>query len=160
MLESMFGDGPDVDPEEVDMEAMKEMLAEAEKAEKEAATEKGVMSGTAKRVVVTSLPIAPKHSIDIELIPELVTVLEWSACKNKKVDKLYYKCKICEHESQNHASMLTHTRRCLEIFLICGICNKSYRSVDYIKNYIEKDHKLKVMLGLLLWQLSSYTLTG
>ena len=97
MLESMFGDGPEVDPKELDTEAMKEMWAEVEKAKKEAATQEGASSGIGKRVVVTNLPITPEHGIDIELIPEIVIVREWSAHKNKKVVKLYYKCKICEH---------------------------------------------------------------
>ena len=48
VLESMFGDGPEVDPEELDTEAVKEMQAEAEKAEKEAAKQVEMSSRTGK----------------------------------------------------------------------------------------------------------------
>ena len=41
MLESMFGDGPEVDPEELDLEVVKEMQVEAHKAEEEAAKKAG-----------------------------------------------------------------------------------------------------------------------
>ena len=140
MLESMFGDGPKVDPEDLDTKGVKEIQAEAEKAEKEAAEQVGVSPGTGKNVIVTSLSITPKHGINIELIPELVTVRKWSVSKNKKVDKLYYKYKICELESQNCGSMLTHTRKCLKILLVCGVCNKPYQSLNYIENHIEKVH--------------------
>ena len=36
--------------------------------------------------------------------------------------------------------MLTHTRRCMKIFLVCGICNKSYLSVSGIAEHAEMHH--------------------
>ena len=61
----MFGDGPEVDPEELDSEAIKEMWAEAHKAEE-----------TDKTIMVSKLPIVPEFGIDPDYLPELVTIRE------------------------------------------------------------------------------------
>ena len=73
MLESMFGDWPDGDPEELDSEVIKEMWAEARKAE-EAAKKEGRPAVTDKTIMVSRLPIAPEFGIDPDYLPELVTV--------------------------------------------------------------------------------------
>ena len=36
--------------------------------------------------------------------------------------------------------MMTHTRRCLNIKLICGGCGKEYDSSDVIEKHINKVH--------------------
>ena len=91
--------------------------------------------------MVSRLPIAPEFGIDPDYLPELVTICKWSKSKNKKVNKLYYQCKVCQHEAQNRASMLTHTRRCLKIFLQCKLCGKLYQGVGGLEEHIEKFHE-------------------
>ena len=132
----MFGERPEVKPEELDSEAIKEMQSDACKAEEEAAKKKGRPVVTDKTIMVLRLPIAPEFGTDPNYLPELVTVREWSKSKNKKVNKLYYQCKVCQHEAQNRASMLTQTRRCLKIFLQCKICGKLYQGVGYLDEHI------------------------
>ena len=74
MLESMFGDGPEVDPKELDSEAIKEMWAEAHKAEEEATKKEGRPLVTDKTIMVSKLPIAPEFGINPDYLPELVTI--------------------------------------------------------------------------------------
>ena len=93
------------------------MWAEAHKAEEEAAKKKGRHVVADKTIVISKLLIAPEFGIDLDYLPDLANICEWSKSKGKKVDKLYYQCKVCQHEAQNRASMLTHTRKCLKIFL-------------------------------------------
>ena len=40
--------------------------------------------------------------------------------------------------------MLMHTRKCMKIFLVCGICNKSYFSISGIAKHAEKHHDNKL----------------
>ena len=114
------------------------MWAEPHKAEEEVAKKEGRPSVTDKTIMVSKLPIAPEFGIDPDYLPELVTIREWSKSKKKKVNKLYYQCKICQHEAQNRASMLTHTRRCLRIFLQCKLCGKLYQGVGSLEEHIKK----------------------
>ena len=90
MLESMFRDGPKIDPEELDTEMVKETHAEAQKAEEEAAKKEGTEPATNKSLIITKLPLVPKHGIDSDYWSNLVTVTECNHKKNKKVEKLYY----------------------------------------------------------------------
>ena len=116
------------------------MPAEALQAKADVAHKQGKPSAFNKCLVITKLPLVPKYGIDPDFWLELVQVREWRSRKQDKVDKLYYQCHICKHESQNRASMFTHTRRCMKIFLICGICNKSYFSVSGITEHAERHH--------------------
>ena len=141
MLEAMFGDGPEIDPEELDSDAMKKMGDEACKAKEEAAQKEGGLAVADKTIMVSKLPIAAEFGIDLDFLLDLVNVCEWSKSKGKKVDKIYYQCKLCQHESQNRASMLTHTRKCMKIFLQCKICGKLYQGVEYLEGHIEKVHE-------------------
>ena len=70
----MFGDGPEVDPKELDSEAIKEMWAEAHKAEEEAAKKDGRPSVTDKTILVSKLPIAPEFGINPNYLCELVII--------------------------------------------------------------------------------------
>ena len=117
MLEAMFSDRPETDPEKLDSDAIKEMQVEAHKAEEEVAGREERPVVADRTIVVFKLPIAPEFGIEPEFLPDLVNIHEWSKGKGKKVDKLYYQCKVWQHESQNRASMLTHTQKCLKIFL-------------------------------------------
>ena len=116
------------------------MPAEALQAKADVAHKQGKLSAFNKSLVITKLPLVPEYGIDPDFWLELVQVREWCSRKQDKVDKLYYQCHICKHESQNRASMFTHTRRCMEILLICGICNKSYFSVNGIAKHAERHH--------------------
>ena len=140
MLEAMFGDGPKIDIKDLDTETVQEMQTEAQKAEADVAKKKGKLSAFNKSLVITKLPLVPEYGIDPDYWQELVQVREWCDKKQDKVDKLYYQCHIYKHESQNRASMLTHTRRCMKIFLVHGICNKSYLSISSIAKHAEKHH--------------------
>ena len=124
MLEAMFGDGPEINIEDLDTKTFQEMQAKAQQAKSDVAKKQGKPSAFNKSLVITRLPLVPEYGIDLYFWPELVQVREWCNKKQDKVDKLYYQCHICKHGSQNRAIMLTHTRRCMKIFLVCGICKK------------------------------------
>ena len=101
MLESMFGDGPEVDLKDLDKDTVQKMHAKAHKA-KEAATKRaGKESVSNKSLIITKLPLAPKHGINPDYWPRLVMVREWCNKNKEKMDKLYYQCQVCKHESQN-----------------------------------------------------------
>ena len=140
ILELMFGDGPEVDLEDLDTDTVQKMHVEAHKAKEAAAQGVGKESVSHKSLIIIKLPLAPEHGIDPDYWPGLVMVREWCNKKKEKVDKLYYQCQVCKHELQNRASMLTHTRMCLKIFLVCGICGKSYLSISSIEEHAEKIH--------------------
>ena len=129
MLEAMFGERPEIDPKELNSDTIKKMWDKARKAKEEAAEKEGRPAVTDKTVMVSKLPIGPELGINPDFLPDLVNVHEWSKSKGKgkKVDKIYYQYTVCQHESQNRASMLTHTRKCLRIFLQCKICGKLYQ---------------------------------
>ena len=108
MLEAMFGDSPKIDIK--DTETVQEMWAKAQKAKADVAQKQGKPSAFNKSLIITKLPLVPKYGINSDYWPELVQVREWCDKKQDKVDKLYYQCHICKHESQNRASMLTHQK--------------------------------------------------
>ena len=93
------------------------------------------------RVYVTSLPVPLEFGIPSQNLPETESIKERSS-KNpaKKVTKFYYTCRLCLHSSQNKVSMMTHTRRCLNIKLVCVVCNKAYDSSEYIDKHINDVH--------------------
>ena len=138
MLEAMFVDGPEINIEDLDTETVQEMQAKAQQAEADVAKKQGKLSAFNKSLVITKLSLVPKYEIDPDFWLELVQFREWCNKKQDKIDKLFYQCPICKHELQNRASMLTHTRWCMKIFLVCGICNKSYFSVSGIAEHAEK----------------------
>ena len=140
MLESMFGDGPEVDLEDLDTDAVRKMREEAEQAEVATAKKVGKETISNKNLVITKLPLTPEYGIHPNYIPELVSVREWCNKKKEKVDKFYYRCHVCQHEAQNRSSMLTHTRRCLKIFLVCGACGKNFLSVSGLEEQAGKVH--------------------
>ena len=142
MLESMFGDGEDIEIEDLDSDDIQKLRAEADKVEEEAMKKQGRFSAFNKTIIVKSLPLTPEFGIDDDYWPELIPVREWDDKKKEKVDKLYYHCRIChKHESQNRASMLTHTRHCMKIFLVCGACDKSYLSVKGLADHVTSAHE-------------------
>ena len=145
LLETMFGemDIEDIDLSEMEMETTRDLCKEAEVAEAAStAVETGATSkDKTMRVYVTSLPVSLEFGIPSQNLPETESIKERSS-KNpaKKVTKFYYTCRLCPHSLQNKASMMTHTRRCLNIKLVCVVCNKAYDSSEYIEKHINDDH--------------------
>ena len=141
----MFGDMDidDIDLSELETETTRNLCKEAETAEvASSALETGAISkDKIRRVFVTSLPVPLEFRIPPQSLPEMESVKERSV-KNpaKKVTRFYYICCLCPHSLQNKASMMTHTRRCLNIKLICAICSKAYDSSEYIKKHINDAH--------------------
>ena len=145
LLETKFGDMDmdDIDLSKLEAETTRNLHKEAEMAEAAStAIETGVISkDKITRVYVTSLPVPPEFGIPPQSLPEMENVKERSV-KNpaKKVMRFYYICRHCPHSSQNKASMMTHTRRCLNIKLVCAICSKAYDSSEYIEKHINDAH--------------------
>ena len=145
LLETMFGDMDidDIDLSEMETETTRDLHKEAE-AEEAASTaiEPGVTSkDKITRVYVTSLPVPLEFRIPPQNLPETESVKRRSV-KNpaKKVTRFYYTCRLCPHSSQNKASMMTHTRRCLNIKFVCAVCSKAYDSSEYIEKHINDVH--------------------
>ena len=145
LLEIMFGemDIEDIDLSEMETETTRDLCKEAEVAETAStAVETGATSkDKTTRVYVTSLPVPLEFGIPSKNLPETESIKERSS-KNpaKKVTKFYYTCHLCPHSSQNKVSMMTHTRRCLNIKLVCVVCNKAYDSSEYIEKHINDVH--------------------
>ena len=139
LLETMFGDMDidDIDLSKMETETTRGLRKEAKVAEAAStAIETGATSkDKITRVYVTSLPVPLEFRIPPQNLPETESVKERSV-KNpaKKVIRFYYTCHLCPHSSQNKVSMMTHTRRCLNIKLVCAICSKAYDSSEYIEN--------------------------
>ena len=131
LMETMFGDLDieDIDISELESGATKELHKEAEAAETSSKTMEVGTIPKVTRVPITSLPVPHKFGIPSESLPKTENVKERSVENPaKKITKFYYACRFCPHSSQNKASMMTHTRRCLNIKLVCVICNKEYDS--------------------------------
>ena len=145
LLETMFGDMDmdDIDISELEAETTQNLCKEAEMAEAASmVTETGAISkDKVTRVYITSLLVPPEFRIPPQSLPEMENVKERSV-KNpaKKVTRFYYICRFCPHSSQNKASMMTHTQRCLNIKLVCAICSKAYDSSKYIEKHINEAH--------------------
>ena len=92
-------------------------------------------------VIISSVPIPVEFGIPIESLPKTKNIKEVST-KNlaKKVTHFNYNCRVCSQISQNKPSIMTHTRRCLKIKLVCNICKKDYESADYAEKHINEAH--------------------
>ena len=145
LLETMFGDMDmdDIDLFELEAETTQNLHKEAETAEaaSTAIETRAISKDKITRVYVTSLPVPPEFGIPSQSLPEMENAKERSV-KNpaKKVMRFYYICHLCPHSSQNKASMMTHTQRCLNIKLVCAICSKAYDSSEYIEKHINDAH--------------------
>ena len=133
LLEMMFGDLDieDIDISELETKATKGLCKEAEMAETASVVAEtgAIPKDKITRVCITSLPVPHEFGIPPDSLPKTENVKERST-KNpaKKVTKFYYACHFCPHSSQNKSSMMMHTRRCMNIKLMCVICNKAYDS--------------------------------
>ena len=145
LLETMYGDMDidDIDLSELEMETTQSLRKEAKMAEAASTAVKtgAISKDEITRVYVISLPVPPEFGIPPQSLPEMESVKKRSV-KNpaKKVTRFYYICCLCPHSSQNKVSMMTHTRRCLNIKLVCAICSKAYDSSEYIEKHINEAH--------------------
>ena len=142
----MFGDldPEDVDPEQLETETTKALRQQATEAEEAAiAAEHGPLpSDKITRIAITSVPIPIEFGIPEASLPETENIkVPSTKYPAKKVTHFYYSCQICSHSSQNKSSMMTHTRRCLHMKLVCNICNKEYESAKGTENHINEAHK-------------------
>ena len=133
-----------MDPEELETSTLKVLHHAATKA-KEASVSKehgDIPSDNITHVIVRTTPVPIEFGIPELSLPESENVKVPSmANPAKKVSRFYYNCKHCNKSSQNKASMMTHTRRCINIKLICGGSAKEYDSADYIEKHLNETHK-------------------
>ena len=145
LLEDMFGnlDLEDLDPEELETTATKNLSQAVAQAEEASVSKEHdpipVDEVTCIEVRTTLVPIElwiPEISV-----PELENVKIPSVANlAKKISRFYYNCKHCTKSSQNKASMMTHTCWCINIKLVCGGCSKEYDSADYMEKHINEAH--------------------
>ena len=152
MLESMFGDvdEDDMDPQQLETEETKAQCHEAARAEEASISKEhgAIPEDKITRVIVWSTPVPIECGIPIISIPESESVKVPSAANPaKKVSCFYYNCKHCAKSSQNKTSMMTHTRHCLSIKLVCGGCEKEYDSSEAMERHINEAHKGDVDMG-------------
>ena len=137
----------DMDPKDIDIakletDATKELCRQAAKAEEDSiSAHSPIPKDKVTLVLITSIPIPNEFRIPAESLPETENVKEKST-KNlaKKVTHFYYTCRMHGHSAQNKPSMMTHTRKCLNIKLLCAACSKEYDSVDYTEKHVTDVH--------------------
>ena len=144
-LETMFGDLDidDIDILELETKTTKGLCKGAEmvKTASVVAETGAIPKDKITRVYITSLPVPHEFGIPPDSLPKTENVKERSTKNHaKKVTKFYYTCCFCPHSSQNKPSMMMHTHTCMNIKLVCVICNKIYDSSDYIKKHINEVH--------------------
>ena len=146
MLESMSGDvdEDDMDPQQLETKETKAQHCEAAWAEEAAISREhgAIPEDKITHVIMQSTPVPIECRIPVISIPESVNVKVPSAANPaKKVSRFYYNCKHCAKSSQNKTSMMTHTRHCLSIKLVCGGCEKEYDSSEAMERHINEAHK-------------------
>ena len=146
LLEDLFRelDPDNMNPEQLESKVTKVLRQEAATS-KEATIKTAhgqILADHAIRIPITMADIPLEFGIPPECILETENVKEVLARNPaKKVTKFYYTCKVCQHSSQSKISMLTHTRQCLKIKLICQVCSKEYESADYAEKHIKEAHR-------------------
>ena len=145
MLESMFGDFDldDLDPQQLEANAMKTLHQQAGQVEEASVSKEhgAIPKDKITQIIIRTTPVPIECSIPTISIPESENVKLPSAMNPaKKITRFYYNCKHCTKSAQNKPSMMTHTRRCLNIKLICGCCGKEYDSSDAIEKHINEVH--------------------
>ena len=137
----MFGnlDLEDLDPEELETTVTKTLHQAAAQAEEASVSQEHgpIPADKVTHIEVRTTPVPIEFGISEMSVPDSENVkIPSIANPAKKISRFYYSCKHCTKSSQNKASMMTHTRRCINIKLVCGGCSKEYDSADYM----EKTH--------------------
>ena len=133
----------DLDPQQLETESMQTMHEEASEAEEASVLKehRPISKDKITHITVTTTPVP----IELSILESKNVKYPSATNPAKKLTRFYY-CKHCAKSSQNKASMMNHTRRCLNIKLICGGCNKKYDSMASIEKHINEIHG-----GMLRW---------
>ena len=146
LLETMFGDldPEDVNPEQLETDAIKALHQKATAAEEAAisAEHGSIPIDKITCITITSVPIPIEFGIPEASLPETENI-KMPSTKNpaKKVTHFYYCCTVCSHSLQNKPSMMTLPWKCLRIKLVGQICKKEYDSTDGAENHINDVHE-------------------
>ena len=141
----MFGDADieDLDPENLETSKVKDLHQAAAQAEEASASKQHgpIPSDGITRVTIKSTPVPLEFGIPEISIPLSENIKIPSATNPaKRITRFYYHCRHCTKSAQNKLSMMTHTRRCINIKLVCGKCGKEYNSSEYIEKHINEMH--------------------
>ena len=141
----MFGDADieDLDPENLETSKVKDLRqATAQVEEASISKDSGpIPSDGITHVPVRSTPVPLEFGIPEISIPLSENVKIPSATNPiKRITRFYYHCRHCAKSAQNKASMMMHTRLCINIKLVCGKCGKEYDSSVYMGKHIDEMH--------------------
>ena len=145
LLESMFRDADieDLNPENLEMSKVKDLCQAAAQAEEASVSKehRPILSDGITWVTVRSTPVPLEFGI-LEISIPLSDNIKIPSATNptKRITRFYYHCRHCAKSAQNKASMMMHTRRCINIKLVCGKCGKEYDSSVYIEKHIDEMH--------------------
>ena len=141
----MFGDTDieDLDPEDLETSKVKDLhQATAQVEEASVSKEHGpIPSDGITRVTIRSTPMPLEFGI-LEISVPLLENVKIPSTTNpaKRITRIYYHCRHCTKSAQNKPTMMTHTRCCINIKLVCGKCGKEYNSSKYIEKHIDEMH--------------------
>ena len=142
----MFSE-PDLNIEELDTETQQEIPKEALAAEVKSVKKETSTShpaGDRTHVTISKTPAATEFSIPDGMVPELEGIKEKNPEKpGEFITRFYYTCKTCGKQIQKRASMFTHAHKCLNIYLVCTFCQKTYQGSEYIEKHIDAVHGSK-----------------
>ena len=145
LLKSMFRDADieDLNPENLEMSKVKDLCQAAAQAEEASVSKehRPILSDGITWVTVRSTPVPLEFGI-LEISIPLSDNIKIPSVTNptKRITRFYYHCRHCAKSAQNKASMMMHTRRCINIKLVCGKCGKEYDSSVYIEKHIDEMH--------------------
>ena len=141
----MFGnlDLEDLDPEELETTATKNLHQAATQAEEASVSQEHgpIPADKITRVEVRTTLVPIEFRIPEISVPESENVKIPSVANlAKKISRFYYNCKHCTKSSQNKVSMMMHIRQCINIKLVCGGCSKEYDLANYMEKHINEAH--------------------
>ena len=141
----MFGDADieDLDPENLETSKVKDLCQATSQVEEAAVSKEHgpIPSDGITQVTVRSTPVPLEFGIPKISVPLSENVKTPSTTNPaKRVTRFYYPCRHCTKSAQNKASMMMHTRCCINIKLVCGKCDKEYDSSEYIEKHIHEMH--------------------
>ena len=141
----MFGDADieDLDPENLETSKVKDLHQAATQVEEASVSKEHgpILSDGITRVPIRSTPMPLEFGIPEISIPLSENIKIPSATNpTKRITRFYYRCRHCTKSTQNKASMMTHTRRYINIKLVCKKCGKEYDSSVYIEKHINEMH--------------------
>ena len=139
LLKTMFGDLDleDVNPEQLETDAIKALHQKATEAEEAAILAKHgpIPADKIRHITITSVPIPIEFGIPEASLPKTENV-KMPSTRNlaKKVTHFYYCCRICSHSSQNKCCVAPLWLSSLNPFIEFRIRNNSSSSdVLYIQ---------------------------